>query len=125
MNDRAQFCMHAAHTHRGDHSVGLALPEGNLACCLDDDVAGLPSGLGPHNPLHRLDLTNKWGLVVEGVQGHWACLQGHLQCVLLDISLAAVAECGAHHHWAAGCHTGGTELHRHRHLELTGCARRM
>ena len=44
--------------------------EWDLSVGLDDDVAGLASGLGAYNALHRFDLAQEWLLVVEGVDGH-------------------------------------------------------
>jgi hypothetical protein len=49
-------------THRGDDTVGLALPEGDLALGINDDVVRLASGLGADDLLHRLDLGLEWRL---------------------------------------------------------------
>ena len=61
--------------------------EGDLAACVDDDVAGLASGLGTHDTLHRLDLALERLLAIEGVDRHVCTLKasGHLGLLsLLD-----------------------------------------
>mmetsp|Transcript_45079 Transcript_45079/g.134563 ORF Transcript_45079/g.134563 Transcript_45079/m.134563 type:complete len:343 (-) Transcript_45079:34-1062(-) len=60
---------------RGDDAVGLALPEGDLAVGLDDNVAGLACGLGAHNALDRLNAGLERSLVVVRVERHLALLQ--------------------------------------------------
>ena len=42
----------ALETYWGNDTVRLALPEGDVAVGLNDDVAGLAGRLGPHDPLH-------------------------------------------------------------------------
>lgn len=71
----ACFC-----TYRGNDTIGLALPKGDLSAGLDHNVAGLTAGLGASDGLHRLDGGSEWLLVVEGVHGHLTLLQleGHL-----------------------------------------------
>ena len=43
---------HNLQAHRRNDSIGLALPEGDLPFCVNDDVTGLPSGLGSCDLLH-------------------------------------------------------------------------
>lgn len=61
--------MHAS-THRRDDTVTLALPEGDFALCINNDVASLASGFGANDPFNRLDLRLERSLVAVGVQGH-------------------------------------------------------
>ena len=65
----------AGEAHRGDDTVGLALPVGHLAAVLDDDVGRLAGRLGAHDALHRQNLALERRLVAEGVQGQLALLQ--------------------------------------------------
>ena len=50
---------------RRDHAEGLALPVRKVLAGLDNNVAGLTCGLGPHNALHRDYLAHVRSLPTE------------------------------------------------------------
>lgn len=64
----------ASGTHRGDDTVGLALPVGNVAGGLNDDVARLAGGLRPGDFLHTHYLALERLLGAEGVERQVAIL---------------------------------------------------
>jgi hypothetical protein len=60
--------------YRGDDTVGLALPVGDVAVCVDDDIARLAGGLGACDLLHAHDLALERLLRAEGVERQVAVL---------------------------------------------------
>lgn len=87
----------AAATHRGDDTVGLALPERDVTVRADDNVTGLAGGLGADNALDGHDGGLEGRLGAVGVQGHLALLklQGHILADDLGRSRGLSAHNGA------------------------------
>ncbi len=79
-------------TYRRNDAITLALPVGNIPFMINHNVASFTRGIGPHNPLHRLDGANIWLLVLVSIQ-RWLCCCIKLSweccylCVWLGVSL--------------------------------------